>query len=332
MKRTIPPLLILVALVCAGCENQALRQRYDGPFVEQAYLYGDHYVEVDGVKIGYTTAGEGPPIIFMRGVGGTCDYWDETLPHFVDDFRVYALDLVGFGKSGKPDAYYSLEFHTRKVLGFMDALGIRKASFVGNSLGGHIAMQIAIEHPERVDRLAIQAATGLWEKPNRSDRFLLGLLFTDNFFYKWNIARWYSVWQDLVREQTSLSEEKLTYFIRMRHTADWREFCRAYSRSILGVFDGSLRHDVHRITAPTLILWGDADRRHPVRDARFLLRQIPDSRLVLFKGGGHMICWDFKDDFNSEIRAFLTNPYIGPKQVRVVPPYELDPTLMLTSH
>lgn len=305
-------------LAASGCENQALVRKYDGPYVEKPYLYGDQYVTVSGLRICYTKKGQGPPLIFLRGVGGSADYWDETLPHFTDDFTVYALDLPGFGKSDKPDVDYSLAFHTRTVIGFMDALSIKRASFVGNSLGGQIAMNIAIHRPERVNRLALLASTGVWKYPNPMLALFLRLVLTDNFFCRRTVKYWCHQWDELVVYETPNSEQKLREWIERRNAADFRALCRAYSRSIKGLLYKPLRNDVHKINAPTLLLWGDDDRWHPVTDAVFLHKRIPDSRLIVFKGGRHMLTWDFKEDFNREVLQFLTSPGAVAERTRTI--------------
>ena len=318
MRRLVIPILLVCLWTTLGCENQALVRKYDGPHVEKPYLYGDRWVSVDGVRMCYTTRGNGPPVIFLRGVGGSADYWHQTLPSFEQDFTVYAIDLAGFGKSDKPDADYSVDYHTRKILGFMDQMGIARASFVGNSLGGHIAMNIALRRPERVDKLVLQSATGSWPYPNPVMRLTLATVFTDSFFTYWRVTDWYDLWCELTLYRTDNAEQKLTEWIRRRHAADYPQICRAYSRSIKGIYYGSLRGELHRISAPTLILWGDSDERHPVSDAEYLHKQIPDSRLVLFKGGRQMLPWDFKDDFNREVMTFLKDPSAASFDVKTI--------------
>ena len=293
-------------------------RKYDGPYVEKPYMYGDRWVSVDGVRMCYTTRGEGPPIIFVRGLGSSADYWDETLPHFEKDFTVYAIDLAGFGKSDKPDVDYSLTFHTRMVTGFMDQLDIRRASFVGNSFGGHVAMNIAIHNPERVDKLVLQSTTGSWPPPDPAMRFLLWTVMTDGFFRNWTVQSWCTLWKELALYQTPHAEAKLTEWIRRRHAEDFDDLCRAYARSVKGLYYGSLRAELYKVEAPTLILWGTEDRWHPVADAYYLDAHIPNTHLIVFQGGRPLLPWDFKDDFNREVMAFLKDPSAAGSDVRTI--------------
>ena len=284
-------------------------RKYDGPHVDKPYMYGDRWVGVDTRRIAYTTHGQGPPLIFIRGLGSSADYWDETLPHFEKDFTVYAIDLAGFGKSDKPDVDYSLAFHTRMVTGFMDQLDIKRASFVGNSFGGHVAMNIAIREPERVDKLVLQSTTGSWPPPDPGTRFLLWSVMTDGFFRNWTVQGWCTLWKELALYKTPHAEQKLTEWIRRRNADDYDELCRAYARSIKAVYYGSLRSQLYKIKAPTLILWGTDDRWHPVKDAHYLDKHIANTHLVIFQGGRPLLPWDFKEDFNREVMAFLhTDP------------------------
>jgi pimeloyl-ACP methyl ester carboxylesterase len=115
--------------------------------------------EVDGLALHYVVEGRGgPPIILLHGLGGFAEYWRRTIPSLGAGATVYALDLPGFGRSAKPPATYGPAYFAGAIRGVMDALGIGRASLVGHSLGGALAVTFALMHPGRVERLALVGA------------------------------------------------------------------------------------------------------------------------------------------------------------------------------
>jgi pimeloyl-ACP methyl ester carboxylesterase len=112
-------------------------------------------VEIDGLPIRYLAAGEGPPLVLLHGAGDNSLDWRWVLPALARKHRVYAPDLPGSPDSARPAADYSPAFFERFVAAFVDALGIGPATFVGNSLGGLIALRLALSEPARVRALVL---------------------------------------------------------------------------------------------------------------------------------------------------------------------------------
>jgi pimeloyl-ACP methyl ester carboxylesterase len=116
--------------------------------------------DVDGLVVNYLVegSGRGPAVVLVHGLGGFGETWRRNVAALAERATVYAIDLPGFGRSGKPRARYGLTFFARALHGFLDALRIPSASLVGHSLGGAVAMTYALVHPARVERLALIAA------------------------------------------------------------------------------------------------------------------------------------------------------------------------------
>ncbi|MEB3022117.1 alpha/beta fold hydrolase [[Mycobacterium] crassicus] len=118
-----------------------------------------------GIRTNYLTAGTGEPVVLIHGSGpGVTAYanWRLTIPDLAKQFRVLAPDMVGFGYSERPDdVSYDVQTWADQVVGFLDALSIPKASLVGNSFGGAIALRVATGHPDRVDRLVLMGSVGV---------------------------------------------------------------------------------------------------------------------------------------------------------------------------
>ena len=121
----------------------------------------DQYVQVGRINTRFRALGNGgSDVILIHGLGGYLEHWTENIEPLADHHRVYALDLVGFGRSDKPEAAYSMPFFARFVRDFMDGQGIERATLAGNSLGGSIALQFAIDFPERVEKLVLDFLAG----------------------------------------------------------------------------------------------------------------------------------------------------------------------------
>ena len=118
-------------------------------------------IEVEGLPTRYLTAGEGPPLLLLHGVGDNAFDWQWVMPALAHTYQVYALDLPGAGGSAKPLPDYSPAFFTRFATAFLDALGVERAAVVGNSLGGLVGLRLALSDPERVAALGLVSSGGL---------------------------------------------------------------------------------------------------------------------------------------------------------------------------
>lgn len=113
--------------------------------------------EVDGLALHYVVDGRGPAVVLLHGLGGFAESWRHNVPSLAARATVYAVDLPGFGRSGKPPADYSLGFFARALHAFLDGVGLTHASLVGHSLGAAVAVTYALTRPARVERLALLA-------------------------------------------------------------------------------------------------------------------------------------------------------------------------------
>jgi pimeloyl-ACP methyl ester carboxylesterase len=114
--------------------------------------------EVDGLSLHYTVDGHGPAVVLVHGLGGFAESWRHTIPALATRATVYAVDLPGFGRSAKPRAPYGLTYFAAALHGFMNAVGIPRASLVGHSLGGAVSVTLGLTHPSRVERIALLGA------------------------------------------------------------------------------------------------------------------------------------------------------------------------------
>jgi pimeloyl-ACP methyl ester carboxylesterase len=252
---------------------------------------------IDGVGIHYIERGNGPPIVLIHGFGGHTFSFRYLIPDLATDHRVVALDLKGFGYSERPPkSDYSLGEQARLVVGLMDALGIERAALIGHSMGGEVAMRVAVGWPERVERLVLAASISGERFPS------LPLLPIIKPFLR------------LFARLFGRRVYKRMFYDRQLATADVLDAYRAPSR-IRGSSDISyaVMRDVRRdktvdfkrIKQAVLILWASHDRIVPRWVLGRLRRRLPEAEVVKVVRAGHLLLEERPDECSASIRRFL---------------------------
>ena len=267
-------------------------------------------VEANGIGIYYEEHGSGPPLVMIGGLGADTSLWAAQVPAFSARFRVVVFDNRGAGQSDKPDERYSIPMFAADTVGLMRALGIERAHVVAASLGGLIAQELVLTHPEMVGRLVLVCTTSNGPKSVRPSLWkLIPILLrlrrtgdpaadTRRAFSVFAHPRW-------LEDNAGEVEE----FVAWRVAHPQPRY--AYKRQ-RGSFKGFHREDrLGRITAPTLIVHGDSDRVVPAANARVLGALIPSSEVVILEQSGHACSFDQRDRFNQAVLGFLTKPRAG---------------------
>lgn len=276
------------------------------------------HVAVDGVDIAYMDSGErgqaDVPVVLIHGLSASMGYWAHNLPDLARDRRVLALDLPGYGASGRPDAPYTPPWYAETVAGFLDEVGIGQAVIVGHSMGGQVALTMAIEHPDRVDRLVLAAPAGL-ETFNPGAAAWMKQHWHEGRATEATEDELRATFQTLVFNRMDPHAERLLEErIRTRGTATFRGTSVAVSRSVAGMLDHPVADRLGQVRAPTLIVYGTDDRMipNPVftggRTRRIAERgrdAIPGAELVMLPGAGHTVMHDDPRGFNEAALAFL---------------------------
>src|SRR5919106_6359655 len=123
-------------------------------------------IELHGHRVSYRVAGEGPLVVLVHGITSTSECWREVMPWLADRYTVLAPDLLGHGESAKPRGDYSLGAYASGIRDLLAAAGHERATFVGHSLGGGVAMQFAYQFPEMLERLVLVSSGGLGRELN----------------------------------------------------------------------------------------------------------------------------------------------------------------------
>lgn len=252
-------------------------------------------IVLHGHRVTYRTAGRGPLVVLIHGIAGSSQQWDEVIGLLADRFSVLAPDLLGHGRSAKPRGDYSLGAYAVSVRDLLIALGHRRATVVGHSLGGGIAMQFAYEYPVFCERLVLVSSGGLGRQVHPllqaatlpGAEVVLPLITSSRL-----IAAASFVAQRLSRLGLHTGPDLAEMGRGYASLADTGAR-QAFLHSLRAVIEpgGQRVSAVDRLylaeMMPSLILWGGADPLIPAEHAAVAQRRMPGSRLEVFEDAGH---------------------------------------------
>jgi pimeloyl-ACP methyl ester carboxylesterase len=271
------------------------------------------FTTVDGVRIHYQEAGDekAPTLILIHGFISSNLIWsDVLLPLAMAGFRVIAPDLPGYGYSDKPrDADYTIESQARAVLGLMNRLKIDKASIVGASYGGAIAAAMALDYPQKVERLVLVGAVTNDEPKKKlllriSRLPIIGDIVTPLFLGSRCVLRKRTE-QMYRRIGQPIDERKLEARHHLLATANVH---RAMLRTARRWSAERIERNAKLISQPTLLIWGDQDTHIPIKEAFLLRNTIPNNRLIIFRNTGHLPPTECPEQFVKVVAQFLSEP------------------------
>jgi pimeloyl-ACP methyl ester carboxylesterase len=247
-----------------------------------------HDLLVRGVRIRYSEIGSGPLLILVHGYLVSGREWHRIVPALSKKFRLIVPDLPGFGESEKPPEYnYSREGFADTLLDLMAGIDAPRAHICGHSMGGAIAMTLAADHPDRVDRLAVINSVSYPFKPPFTARLVqtpgIGPFIFKTVYNKLIFRDYFK--NSVYAPGFKMDEADLDYFYRCFDRPEARE--AAYRAFTAATDLTSLVPKVTRVKAPTLILWGELDPMFPVSLAQRLSRDILGSQLHTLPGCGH---------------------------------------------
>jgi pimeloyl-ACP methyl ester carboxylesterase len=263
--------------------------------------------------IAYLEAGVGSPVLLVHGLGATKASFLPTVDALADRHRVIALDLPGFGDSAKPlGAAYDARFFARAVAGLLDALEIERAHVVGNSLGGRVAIEVALRHPSRVEGLGLLAPSLAWRRDRPWARYL----------------RWIRPELGVIQPAPRAVVERIVRRLVPGASEGWvaagvDEFLRAYLQARgRAAFYAAARHvyledpdgdagfwtRLRRLGAPALFVWGRRDTLVPIGFARHVREAVP-AALHLELDCGHVPQLERPRATHAALRSFLAGEH-----------------------
>jgi pimeloyl-ACP methyl ester carboxylesterase len=252
------------------------------------------------VRIAYEVRGDGPPLLLIHGLGYGRWGWGPVLDRFAERFRTAWFDNRGLGGSDVPPGPYTAAAMAGDAVGVLDALELARAHVLGTSLGGMVAQELALAHPERVDRLVLACTTpggpNAAPYPEQTVRLMQEAPQMEPLV---------ALRRFVANALAPGAPEELVEEIFSRRVANppdtggWH--AQAAAAASFDAYDrlGELR-------APTLVVHGTADQVVDVANAALLGERIPDVRVELLEGAGHLLFWEQPDRFASLVTEFLS--------------------------
>lgn len=273
----------------------------------QAHL---HQVEIRGRRINYVDIGDGEmtPALLIHGLGGNWQNWLENIPRLAQDRRVVALDLPGFGDSEMPREEISISGYGEVAVEFARAVGLdQPVDVIGNSMGGFIAAEIGVNHPDFARRIVLCSAAGI-SITNLKRRPVLTAARITAAVTNLALAR-----RTAIAKRPGLRHAAMAYVFRhpSRIAADLAYQVLTGSGKP-GFIDGldaltdyDFRDRLDDVKAPVLLVWGEDDNLVPVTDADEFERLIPNARKVIFEDTGHVPMLERPQSFNDVVVDFF---------------------------
>ncbi len=262
----------------------------------------------DGAQMHYLTRGEsGDPVILIHGLMSSAYEWQKNIDALAQEHRVYAIDLIGFGFSSRvSEPCYSLRYFARAVREFMEAQGLARASLVGHSLGGAVALEFAYDYPAQTDRLVL-LAPGIYlvkyVKPiHYAARFpylprtVVSLVVCNPRAHRVSL-------RNALGGAGRIDEETLSFRVRATRVQGTLDALLAMATS---PHASDLQVKLEDIQAPTLVIWGDQDLVVPLRHGKRLVRELSHAELIILEGAGHLPNEQFPEIVNRLMVDFIS--------------------------
>jgi pimeloyl-ACP methyl ester carboxylesterase len=273
----------------------------------------DQYIKVGNIKTRYWVLGDGKSTaILVHGLGGHIENWEDNIAALAQGRRVYALDLIGFGRSDKPQAMFSIPYFTEFVKEFMIVQDVDKAALIGESMGGAIVLQFALQYPNQVEKMVLADSAGLGKEVSMYLRMgslpILGELFARPS--RKGSAR---LDRQIFYNQDLITDHRIEKGYEMSSLPGAQRCLLSALRSMCNIWGA--KSDVYRpildrleeIRVPTLIIWGAQDRLLPVAYAHLAAKRLPNARLHIFDPCGHVPNIERAQEYNALVIDFLSN-------------------------
>jgi pimeloyl-ACP methyl ester carboxylesterase len=248
------------------------------------------FITINNLKINYHVSGKGHDVLLLHGWGAKIQSFEPVHQHLEKYFRVYSIDLPGFGDSEPPPIPWGTEDYTELVQQFIQHLHINNPILMGHSFGGRIAIRLALR--EKIHKLILVDSAGL--KPKRKLDYYLKV-----YSYK------------LLKKMASLPilklylKNTLNNFQNKAGSKDYQNASGIMKATFVKVVNEDLKDLLRQIQISTLLMWGENDTATPVSDGQMMEKLIPDAGLVVLKNAGHFSYLDKLNEFILIINNFL---------------------------
>lgn len=247
------------------------------------------FLDAGGYRTRYLHAGDAskPTLILLHGITGHAEAYVRNLQSHGEHFDVWAIDFIGHGYSAKPEHPLEVKHYIAQVLGFLEAIGVEKASFSGESLGGWVTARFAQLYPDKVERIVLNTMGGTMANPKVMER-LYTLSMEAAKDPSWERVKARLEW--LMADPTMVTDDLIRTRQQIFQQRDWLMACEM--NMALQDLETRKRNmlsdaDLRAITAPALVVWTTKDPSGPVDEGRRIANLIPHGRLAVMDNCGH---------------------------------------------
>jgi pimeloyl-ACP methyl ester carboxylesterase len=281
------------------------------------YPFDVHFADVnDSIRLAYVDEGEGrETLVFIHGLGSNLQAWQKTVESLRGDYRCIALDLPGYGKSSQGDYAFGMTFFANQVAALIEDLGLKDVTLVGHSMGGQVAITLALQQPKYLDGLVLAAPAGL-EAFSAENRTFFATYVQPQIIRATTepqIRTNFSLnFYEMPEDAGFMVEDRL----KMRNdTQAYHYYSEMIPRCVLGMLDEPVAGRLGELDLPTLLVFGKQDQLIPNRFlhpelnveavAKFGQKGINGAELLFLDKAGHFVQWDQSAAFNKAVRAFV---------------------------
>lgn len=247
-------------------------------------------IKINGLDFHYTVQGSGSPIVLMHGWGCNLTTLASIETVAAENHTVYNVDFPGFGKSEEPSEVWGVEKYTQLIEAFIKLENIENPILLGHSFGGRVS--ILYSSRNKVKKLILVDAAGV--KPRRSLKYYFKV-------YTYKIGK---CLMPLIYGKKG-AQKRIEDMRAKRGSSDYNNASPMMRAILSKVVNEDLKYCMPKITAPTLLIWGENDTATPLRDAQIMEKLIPDAGLVSFPGCGHYSFLDNPFQFAAVLRSFI---------------------------
>lgn len=271
----------------------------------------DQYVKVGAINTRYWAAGsQEDRTILIHGLGASAEMWLYNIAALAKDHTVFVPDLPGFGHSEQPPLSFHPSDYAVFIDNFMEALNIPKASLIGQSLGGGIALQYTLQFPRKVEKLVLVDCVGFGREVIWTLRLMSLPLIGQIISYpsRLGVTLFFKL---AVRNPAVITKEFIDIYYILFNQPGFQAFLLKITRMLVNIHGAKeealvpVMNNLHKINQPTLIVWGANDRVFPLQQAYAGKEEIPNAGLYVMERCGHIPNLEQPEEFNSAVLEFL---------------------------
>lgn len=239
-------------------------------------------INIDDINVNYLIEGEGAPILMLHGWGSNILPFNQLVKHLSPHYKVYALDMPGFGQSAEPKTPWCADEYVDFIIKFAKQMNIEHTVLVGHSFGGECCIKLAnrSDLPFVIDKIILMGSAGIRRPKTLKQKFKIRTYKLGKAFLK-------------LKPIQLLYPDALENFQSRSGSADYRAASPLMRQSFVKVVNENLPEENYKnIKAPTLLIWGENDTATPLIDGQYMEKNIPGSGLVTIKNAGHYVFLD----------------------------------------